>query len=198
MDSKSSEHVTQLLLRVSEGDKQAASELLPLVYDELRRLAQYRMARLAPGQTLQATALVHEAYMRVVGSEDPGWDSRAHFFGAAAQAMRNIVVDRARRRGRIKHGGGMKRVDLHEATMGGEQDAGEVLALDEALKQLEQTDERKGRIVTLRYFGGLAMDEIATLLNVSTRTIEREWRFARAWLRRELSGDAPPEAAGES
>ena len=186
--------VTRILETIENGNQQAAEELLPLVYDELRRLAQYRMSRLAPGQTLQATALVHEAYMRVVGGEDPGWDSRAHFFGAAAQAMRNIVVDRARRRGRIKHGGGFKRVDLNEATLGGEQDAGDVLALDEALKQLEQTDARKGRIVTLRYFGGLAMDEIASLLDVSTRTIEREWRFARAWLRRELSGEPPPGA----
>ena len=190
MEPPAAERITQLLEAAKAGNRNAASDLLPLVYEELRKLAAARMARLPAGQTLQATALVHEAYMRVVGGEDPGWDSRAHFFGAAAQAMRNILVDRARRKGRIKHGGELQRVEYDEGALGMRQTGVDVLALDEALQRLETFDARKARIVSLRCFAGLSVEEISDLFQVSSRTIEREWRFARAWLARELGGDA--------
>ncbi|MFQ5806600.1 MAG: sigma-70 family RNA polymerase sigma factor [Phycisphaerae bacterium] len=174
--------VTQMLRAASAGDPQAAAELLPLVYSELRQLAQARMAKTPPGNTLQPTALVHEAYLRLVGSDDPGWSSRGHFFAAAAQAMRQILVEQARRKASPKHGGGRKRVDVEQAEPLIEPPAEDLLALDEALARLEQADPRKGRIVMLRYFAGLTAEETAVALGLSVPTVEREWRFIRTFL----------------
>lgn len=182
--------ITALLTRTSLGDREAASDLLPLVYEELRKLARRRLARLPSNQTLQATALVHEAYMRLVGKQDPGWDGRGHFFAAAAQSMRNIVVERARRRGRLKHGAEHKRVEFDAALLESPSAGVDLLALDDALRRLEALDKRKSDIVTLRYFAGMTIEEIAALYEVSARTVEREWRFIRAWLQRELGLDA--------
>jgi RNA polymerase sigma factor (TIGR02999 family) len=179
-----------LARKAAAGDRTAAAELLPLVYGELRQLARARMARLAPGQTLQPTALVHEAYMRVIGNEDPGWDGRGHFFAAAARAMRNILVDEYRRKGALKRGGGRRRLDLDEGDLAIESPQEDLLALDEALTRLERDDPRKGRIVNLRYFAGLSTEETAAALDVSVGTIEREWRYIKAWLRTQLA-DAP-------
>jgi len=167
----------------------AAEKLLPLVYDELRKLAQARMAHLAPGQTLQPTALVHEAYMRIVGDADPGWDHRGHFFGAAAQAMRDILVEQARRRASLKRGGDRQRVDAEHAEPAIEAPTDDVLAVHEALERLEAEDPRKRRIINLRYFAGLSNEETAAAMGVSVGTIEREWRYIRAWLKRELGED---------
>lgn len=183
--------VTRILGEVATGERQASSELLPLVYEDLRRLASSRLARLAPGQTLQATSLVHEAYVRLVGNEDPGWQGRAHFFGAAARAMRNVVADHLQRKGSQKRGGGRNRVTLTgeiDFTIDGPSD--DVLALGEALDALEREYPRKAEIVTLGFFGGLTDAEIAEVLDTSVRTVERDWRFARAWLNSRLT-DAP-------
>lgn len=174
--------VTQMLRAASDGDPKAAADLLPLVYSELRKLAKARMAKTPPGNTLQPTALVHEAYMRLVGSDDPSWDNRGHFFAAAAQAMRRVLVEQARRKASIKHGGGRKRVDLEGREPIFEPPTGDLLALDEALTRLEEADPRQARVVELRYFAGLTTEETASALGVSTRTVEREWRFARALL----------------
>lgn len=191
MANSESTRVTRLLSAAGDGDRDAAAELLPLVYDELRKLARRRLAKLPPGHTLQATALVHEAYLRVVGQDDPGWDGRAHFFAAAAQAMRNIMVERARRRGRVKHGGGRRQVEFDEKALELNTVGVDILAMDEVLRKLEALDKRKSEIVTLRYFAGMTIEEIASLYAVSARTIEREWRFTRAWLQNEL-GESPP------
>lgn len=172
--------LTKVLSAATAGDRKAAIDLLPLVYDELRRLAQARLATQPPGATLQPTALVHEAYLRLVGSGDPGWDSRGHFFGAAARAMRNILVDQARRRMSQKRGGGAQRVDDFELAI--EPPSDDILALDEALTELEQQDERKARVVMLHYFGGLTLAETAAALGVSVPTVQREWRFTRSLL----------------
>jgi RNA polymerase sigma factor (TIGR02999 family) len=167
--------------------QRAAAELLPLLYDELKALAKSRMERELPGQTLQATALVHEAYLRLVGERDPGWNGRGHFFGAAAEAMRRILIERARGRGRVKRGGGRERVELTEvATLDGEPSV-DVLALDEALTRLAEHDERKARVVNLRHFAGLSLEDTAFALDVSLATVKSDWSFARAWLHRELS-----------
>lgn len=182
------ELVDRVLRAVSPHDGQAADELLPLVYDELRELAEARLARTPPGQTLQATALVHEAWLRVVGDADPGWDCRAHFFAAAARAMRNILVDQARRKGRLKHGGGRKRVAEGAAEEPSiEPPMVEMAALDEALRRLEARDPRKARIVELRFFTGLTMAEVAEVMEMSLSRVEAEWRFARSWLQREVA-----------
>ena len=183
--------ITQLLQLDANGQSQRAAELLPLVYEELRGLARAQMNREAPGQTLQATALVHEAFLRVIGTTDPGWSNRAHFFGAAAQAMRRILVEQARRRGRIKHGGDRERLEFDEACAAIEAPIDNVLDVDAALRKLEARDERKGRIVALRYFAGLTAQETAGALGVSLGTIEREWRFIKAWLREELDSENP-------
>lgn len=179
--------LTQILNAASDGDSDAARQLLPLVYDELRKLAEARLAKTPPGNTLQPTALVHEAYLRLVGSEDPRWQGRNHFFGAAAQAMRDILVEQARRKARIKHGGGRIRVDLDRADATAEPLAEEVLAVDQALGKLEKEDSRSAQIVILRYFGGLTEPETAAVLGVSESTVVRDWRYARTWLYRELS-----------
>lgn len=175
--------VTQLLEAARAGDPRAATDLLPLVYDELRKLAQARMVKTPPGNTLQPTALVHEAYLRLIGNESTAWNSRGHFFAAAAQAMRQILVDQARRKSSRKHGGEHTRVELDEIEPAFEADRlTDVLELDEALNQLQLTDGRKAKIVMLRYFAGLTNEETAAALDVSVSTVEREWRFARALL----------------
>lgn len=179
--------ITQVLEAASRGDSKAAAELLPLVYSELRRQAQVQMAKTPPGNTLQPTALVHEAYLRLVGKGDPSWNSRGHFFAAAAQAMRQILVEQARRKASKKHGGGRKRVDVDDAEPFIEPPAEDLLALDEAVKRLEQADPRHGTIVMLRYFAGLTDEETAAAIGVSVRTVEREWHFIRTFLYAQLS-----------
>lgn len=186
------EQVTRNLVAASAGEARAAAALLPLVYEDLRRLAAARLVRLGPGQTLQATALVHEAYLRVVGTQDLGWRSRAHFFGAAARAMRNILIDHLRGRDALKRRGHGARLH-HDTTAGlaSEGPSDDLLALTQELGELEREHPRKAEVVTLRFFGGLEMNEIAELLGLTTRTVERDWRFARAWLNSRL---AEPEA----
>jgi RNA polymerase sigma factor (TIGR02999 family) len=190
MDSHSSKDVTAVLQAIEAGDSKAAAELLPLVYGELRKLAAARMARLRPGQTLQPTALVHEVYLALVGKKDPGWKGRGHFFGAAAQAMRELLVDAARRKAALKRGGDLSRAEAEEVEGAALEPAlpvEDVLALDRALAKMKVEHPRKAEIVELRYFGGLTEEEIASLYEVTTRTIEREWRFARAWLHQALA-----------
>jgi len=177
--------VTQILNEIEAGNPQAASELLPLVYDELRKLAAQRLASEKPGQTLQATALVHEAYVRLAGgAADRRWDGCGHFFAAAAEAMRRILIERARRKGSQKGGGGHRRVDLDdvEPARDGPDDP-ELLALDEALRKLELKDPRKAEVVKLRFFAGLTTAQAAAALDVSTATAENDWAYARSWLR---------------
>lgn len=179
--------VTQLLHAIDAGDPKAADQLLPLVYDELRRLAAARMAQEKPGQTLQATALVHEAWLRLAGpDEKKAWNSRGHFFGAAAEAMRRILVDRARQKARIRHGGGLERVDLGQVTLAAQDSSETVLAMNDALEALARESPRKAEIVRLRYFIGLDNQEIARALGMSLSTVERSWVFARSWLHREM------------
>lgn len=173
---------------------QPTSELLPLVYDELRRLARARMARERPGQTLTPTALVHEAYLRLIGDEDLPWQNRAHFFAAAAEAMRRILIERARRVSRHKHGGGMWRVTLDEQVVGEQPAAEEILALHDALSRLERQDVEMAVVVKLHQFAGLSLEETAATLGLSDRTVSRRWTAARAWLRREL-GRGPGSAS---
>ena len=189
--------ITQILQAASDGDPRASAELLPLVYSELRRLAQARMAKTPPGNTLQPTALVHEAYLRLIGGDDPSWHSRGHFFAAAAQAMRQILVDQARRKATQKRGGGRRRVPLDNVEVAIDTPMEDVLALDEALTKLEQADSRKGKIVMLRYFAGLTTEEVAAALELSVPTIEREWRFTRSFLYTVLSDrEADTPSAG--
>jgi RNA polymerase sigma factor (TIGR02999 family) len=182
--------VTQLLEAAAAGDPKAAAELLPLVYDELRKLAAARMAEEKPGQTLQATALVHEAYLRLVGSGQPaGWDGRGHFFAAAAEAMRRILVESARRKGHLRHGGGRKRVELEDGCAPAEPPPDDdLLALDDALGRLEAGQPEAAAVVKLRYFAGLTAEEAAAALGISLRTANRHWAFARAWLLDALGG----------
>jgi len=178
--------VTQILSELEQGKTQAAEQLLPLVYDELRRLAAWRMANEKPGQTLQATALVHEAYLRLVGREDPGWQGRRHFFGAAAEAMRRILVENARRKKRLKHGGQQERVDVDSVEIPAPMPDDELLAMDEALHRLAEIDPRAVELVQLCFFAGLTQEQAARELGVSISTVERTWSFARAWLFREI------------
>jgi RNA polymerase sigma factor (TIGR02999 family) len=184
--------VTRILSAIDQGDPQAASQLLPLVYAELRRLAARQLAREAPGQTLDATALVHEAYLRLVG-HDPArpWNNRNHFFAAAAEAMRHILVDNARRKRRARHGGGRQRVDLDEQLPAPPGRADDLLALDEALLKLAAEDPEAAAVVQLRYFAGLSVEEAAQALGLSRAGAYRHWTFARAWLLQELHGDEP-------
>lgn len=184
---KDQHEVTRLLEQVASGDPKASAELLPLVYEELRRLARSRMTQEPAGMTLQPTALVHEAYIRLVGSNDTNWNGRGHFFGAAALAMRRILVERARSTHRLKRGGDRKREELRDLAAGGEPDPAEVLGIDEALTKLEAFDRRKAEIVVMRYFAGLTIEEIAAALGMTVSQVKGEWSFARAWLHRELS-----------
>jgi RNA polymerase sigma factor (TIGR02999 family) len=180
--------VTRILSAVMAGEEHASRELLPLVYGDLRKLAAARMARLGPGQTLQATELVHEAYMRLVGSTDPGWQGRAHFFGAAARAMRDILADHLQRKGSLKRGGHLRRVGEDTAAeLSCEGPSDDVLAVEEALQEFEREYPRKAEVVTLSFFGGLDTAEVAEVLKLSARTVEREWRFAKAWLNSRLA-----------
>jgi RNA polymerase sigma factor (TIGR02999 family) len=179
--------VTRILAAAEQGDATAAAQLLPLVYDELRRLAAEKMAREKPGQTLEATALVHEAYMRLVDADDARrWHGRTHFFAAAAEAMRRILVDQARRRNAAKRGGGAGRADLDEATVAAPEPDEDVLALDEALQQLEAVDPDAARLVRLRFFAGLTAAEAAEALGISVRSAHDLWAYARTWLRRKM------------
>ena len=187
--SHSAEHdVTQLLEAWSDGDSQALDRLMPLVYDELRRLAKRYMSSQPSGNnTLQTTALIHEAYLKLAENRDKHWANRTHFFAVAATAMRHILVDHARARQADKRGGIARPIALEDAPVVSTARAAEIVALDEALKSLSALDERKGRVVELRYFGGLSVEETAEVLKVSPETIARDWRFAKPWLLRELS-----------
>jgi RNA polymerase sigma factor (TIGR02999 family) len=180
--------VTRILNAIEQGDPHAAAQLLPLVYDELRRLAARRLAHEKPGQTLNATALVHEAYLRLVGdgTAQP-WNSRGHFFGAAAEAMRRIFIEQVRHKQRERHGGGWRRVELGEACPVAETPGAELLALDEALTRLAERDPVRAELVKLRFFAGLTMPEAAAALGISLATAERYWTFARTWLFAELT-----------
>jgi len=178
--------VTLLLQSMERGEKDAPEELFTLVYDELRKLATLRMAREAAGNTLQATALVHEVWLRLFGSGQPPWRSRAHFFGAAAEAMRRILIERARAKRRLRRGGARERVPLENVTLATDDDSETVLAVHEALDRLAAQDELKSQIVKLRYFVGMTHDEIATTLGIAEPTVRRHWAFARSWLYAEL------------
>jgi RNA polymerase sigma factor (TIGR02999 family) len=185
--------VTRILNAIEQGDPHAAEELLPLVYEELRKLAAERMAQEKPGQTLQATALVHEAYLRLVdGKEAQHWDSRGHFFAAAAESMRRILVESARKKKRQRHGGSHRRVDLQDAVSLADSSQDDLLALDEALTRLAAQEPAKAELVKLRHFAGLSIDEAADLMHISRATAKRYWAFARAWLLAEMD-DAQPE-----
>jgi RNA polymerase sigma factor (TIGR02999 family) len=181
--------LTLILQDIAHGDVQAADRLLPLVYDELRKLAAAKMARESAGQTLQPTALVHEAWLRLGGAEQPDWKNRAHFFASAAEAMRRILIERARRRQAERHGGDLQRVDVNDSALEiaapGSDD--EVLAVHEALDRLAAHDARKAELVKLRYFVGLTLEQAAEVLDVSVPTAKRDWAFARAWLFKEIS-----------
>jgi RNA polymerase sigma factor (TIGR02999 family) len=182
--------VTRILADIADGDAHAAAELLPLVYDELRRLAAARLAAEPSGNTLQPTALVHEAYLRLVGTaEDDRWDSRGHFFAAAAEAMHRLLVENARRKKRHKHGGDRRRVSLEAAEFMAQTLSEDLVALDEALTRLTAHDPVKAEVVKLRFFGGLTMPEVAQSLNLSLTTAERYWTYARTWLYAELTDD---------
>ncbi len=186
--------VTRILTAIEQGDARAADELLPLVYQELRHLAAQRMKKEKPGQTLQATALVHEAYIRLVGTESQDWSSRAHFFGAAAEAMRRILIENARRKKRLRHGGDRRRVDLDEVDLAIEGPSDELIALDEALEKLAEEDKVSAELIKLRFFAGLTMEQAAELLGIGRRTADRNWAYARAWLYKEVSkGDQARE-----
>jgi RNA polymerase sigma factor (TIGR02999 family) len=178
--------VTRILEAAQQGDPTAADQLLPLVYEELRRLAAHKMANEAAGQTLQPTALVHEAWLRLVGNQHQKWDGRAHFFAAAAEAMRRILIDRARRKRAIRHGGGQQRVDLQEATLAAPSDDDQLLAVDDALDKLAVQHKEEAELVKLRYFVGMTNEEAAEALGISPRTAKYYWTHARAWLYREI------------
>jgi len=183
----SSHEVTRLLVAWGKGDQAAHHQLMPLVYDELRRLAHGYMKRERSGHTLQTSALVHEAFLKLVDQKDARWQNRAHFFAIAAQLMRRILVDYARNRRYKKRGGDARRVELDEPMIVSRERAADVIALDDALKHLAEFDDRKSQIVVLRFFGGLSIDETAAILDVSSATVMRDWTLAKAWLRKEIS-----------
>jgi RNA polymerase sigma factor (TIGR02999 family) len=179
--------VTRILQTIGAGDAHSTEQLLPLVYDELRRLATARLAAERPGQTLSATSLVHEAYLRLVGNEPLAWDSRGHFFAAAAEAMRRIVIERARAKATQKRGGGIERLDVDDLSLADDGRPEEFLRLDEALTRLEQHDAQAASLVKLRFFGGLSHQEAAAALGISRSAADRQWTLARAWLYRQLA-----------
>jgi RNA polymerase sigma factor (TIGR02999 family) len=176
--------VTRILMAVEQGDSRALDRLLPAVYRELRQLAARKLSHEKPGQTLQATALVHEAYLRLVGVEGQTWKSKTHFFATAAEAMRRILIENARRKHRLKRGGERQRVDLEEGEVSVDEPSQDLLAVDEALTKLAQTDKEKAELVKLRYFAGLTIEQAAEVLGISPTTAKREWTYARAWLYR--------------
>jgi RNA polymerase sigma factor (TIGR02999 family) len=186
MSLSSDSKASAVLQAAQAGDRQAAADLLPLVYAELHQLARARLARQPPGQTLTPTALVHEVYVRIAGDSAVTWEGRQHFFFAAARAMRDILVEQARRKAALKHGGGRRREELDEACAVLEPPSDDLLAVHEALAELEQRDPLKAQIVLLRYFTGLTMDETAAILGLSERTLDRQWRYIRAWLMKRL------------
>jgi RNA polymerase sigma factor (TIGR02999 family) len=191
--------VTHILTAIEQGDLHAAEELLPLVYEELRKLAAHRLAQEKPGQTLQATALVHEAYLRLVDTaKAQHWNSRGHFFAAAAEAMRRILIENARRKKRSRHGGDRRRLDLEEACLVEANPGGDLEALDDALTRLEAHDPLAARLVKLRFFAGLSMPQAAEVLGVPLRTAERNWTYARTWLHRALAPECDAGATGPS
>lgn len=191
--------LTRLLAAAGRGEPHAASELLPLVYDQLRRLAARRLAHEKPGQTLDATALVHEAYLRLTGpaGQDADWDGRGHFFAAAAEAMRRILVEQARRKQSLRHGGGYDRADIDPARLAAPEPNEDLLALDEALQKLARQHPAKAELVKLRYFAGLTGDQAAAVLGIAPTTADRHWAYARAWLRAELSRGVTDGAASD-
>jgi RNA polymerase sigma factor (TIGR02999 family) len=187
--------VTRILSAIERGDPSAAEQLLPLVYQELRRLAAHNLTREAPGQTLQPTALVHEAYLRLVDTAKVQcWDSRGHFFAAAAEAMRRILIDRARQKRSRRHGGGLKRRPLDQVDVASPESPADLLALDVALERFEKADSAKAKLVKLRYFAGLTIRQAAEVLGISTTTADRYWAYARAWLHAELNKGGPNQA----
>jgi RNA polymerase sigma factor (TIGR02999 family) len=181
--------VTRILEAAQRGDAKAADELLPLVYAELRKLAAHKMANEAPGQTLQPTALVHEAWLRLTDGEERKWDNRGHFFAAAAEAMRRILIDNARRKRALRHGGGQRPVDIQEVEIAAAMKDDELLAMNEALEKFAALDKPKAELVKLRYFAGLTIDQAAETLGISAPTAKRHWTYARAWLYREIQGE---------
>ncbi|HZZ27931.1 MAG TPA: ECF-type sigma factor [Pirellulales bacterium] len=185
--------VTRILVDIEQGKSEAAEQLLPLVYHELRELASARLAQEKPNQTLQATALVHEAYLRLIGprAEGQSWSNQGHFFAAAAEAMRRILVEQARRKGRIKHGGQQRRVELDSACAVSESPSTDLIAIDEAVSKLAAVEPMKAELVKLRFFAGLTMPEAAAALDISLATAERHWSFARTWLFAEMTEDRP-------
>ena len=190
MQAQSSQEITALLIAWSEGDETALDRLAPLIHSELHRLARHYMSRERPGHMLQTTALVNEAYLRLIDWKNVRWQNRAHFFGVAAQMMRRILVDFARERQYLKHGGGALRVSLDEAASFVAHGNTDLVALDEALTALAEVDPRKVRVVEMRFFAGLSVEEIANVLKVSKETVMRDWRLAKVWLLRELEGEA--------
>jgi RNA polymerase sigma factor (TIGR02999 family) len=185
--------VTRILNAIERGEAGATDELLPLVYEELRLLAAQKLAQEKPGQTLQATALVHEVYIRLLGDQPHDWQSRAHFFGAAAEAMRRILIENARRKGRLRRGAGRQRIDLDALSLAIETPADDLIALDEALSRLVKEDPEVAEVVKLSYFGGLTLEEAAEVLGISRRTAYRYWAYTRAWLYDEMTrGEEPP------
>jgi RNA polymerase sigma factor (TIGR02999 family) len=188
MDAPSQKHITRMLVDWSNGDQAALEKLTPLVYDELHRLARRYMGRERPGHPLQTSALVNEAYLRLIDWKNVHWQNRAHFFAVSAQLMRRILVDFARSRDHVKRGGAARIVSLGEAAEVSRDKSAEIVALNDALDTLAELNERQSRVVEMRFFGGLSLEEIAEVLDVSVGTVRRDWSLARAWLRRELSG----------
>ena len=181
--------ITQLLIKAGQGDQQAASQLMDRVYDELRHIASNYMRAERRGHTLDTTALVHEAYLRLIGNQNIQWQNRAHFFALASQAMRRVLIDWARKYRAAKRGAGKPKVELEKAAVFVESQAEEYLALDEALNRLEKLDQRQSKIIELRFFGGLTIEEVARVLNISPATVKREWSLARAWLYKQVRGN---------
>ena len=184
--------VTHILNAIEQGDAKAVDELLPLVYEELRRLAAHKMSQEPPGQTLQATALVHEAYIRLVGSEARNWRSRTHFFSAAAEAIRRILIENARRKQSLKRGGDRQKIDINDAQLAVDQSSEDLIALDEALEKLAKKDKIKADLVKLRFFSGLTSEQAAEILKISHNTADQYWAYARAWLRLEITKSVKP------
>lgn len=187
MTNSDSQQITSLLVEWGNGDQKALENLMPLVYDELRRIAHRFMRRQSAGHTFQTTELIHEAYLKLARSDDHNWQNRAHFFGVAAQAMRHILVDYARQRSSQKRGGWQEKITLDETAAVSFERSDELVRLDDAMQQLAALDERKARVVELKYFGGLTNEETAEVLKISPETVKRDWRFSRTWLLRELT-----------